>query len=139
MFEWDDILSVGIEVVDDQHQELFRIGRELVYVLENTSAGLDQYDDIIKLLKELHTYANYHFSEEEKLMEAADFIGLPAHRFQHKIFVKKIEEIELDELDEDQKNHALDLLDFLANWITNHIMKIDREYIPDVQKYLASK
>ncbi|MFY9395095.1 MAG: hypothetical protein WAP36_10445 [Halanaerobiales bacterium] len=51
MFEWDDILSVGIEVVDDQHQELFRIGRELVYVLENTSAGLDQYDDIIKLLK----------------------------------------------------------------------------------------
>ncbi len=70
MFEWDDILSVGIEVVDDQHQELFRIGRELVYVLENTSAGLDQYDDIIKLLKELHTYANYHFSEEEKLMEA---------------------------------------------------------------------
>jgi hemerythrin len=139
MFEWDDILSVGIEVVDDQHQELFRIGRELVYVLENTSAGLDQYDDIIKLLKELHTYANYHFSEEEKLMEAADFIGLPAHRFQHKIFVKKIEEIELDELDEDQKNHALELLDFLANWITNHIMKVDREYIPDVQKYLASK
>ena len=139
MFEWDEILSVGIDVVDDQHQELFRIGRELVYVLENTSAGLDQYDDIIKLLKELHTYANYHFSEEEKLMEAADFIGLPAHRFQHKIFVKKIEEIELDELDEDQKNHALDLLDFLANWITNHIMKVDREYIPDVQKYLASK
>ncbi|HOA41422.1 MAG TPA: bacteriohemerythrin [Halanaerobiales bacterium] len=139
MFEWDDILSVGIEVVDDQHQELFRIGRELVYVLENTSAGLDQYDDIIKLLKELHTYANYHFSEEEKLMEAADFIGLPAHRFQHKIFIRKIEEIELGELDEDQKNHALDLLDFLANWITNHIMKVDREYIPDVQKYLASK
>ena len=139
MFEWDEILSVGIDVVDDQHQELFRIGRELVYVLENTSAGLDQYDDIIKLLKELHTYANYHFSEEEKLMEAADFIGLPAHRFQHKIFVKKIEEIELGELDEDQKNHALDLLDFLANWITNHIMKVDREYIPDVQKYLASK
>ncbi|MGB4045849.1 MAG: hemerythrin family protein [Halanaerobiales bacterium] len=139
MFEWDDILSVGIEVVDDQHQELFRIGRELVYVLENTSAGLDQYDDIIKLLKELHTYANYHFSEEEKLMEAADFIGLPAHRFQHKIFIRKIEEIELDEIDEDQKNQALELLDFLANWITNHIMKIDREYIPDVQKYLASK
>lgn len=139
MFEWDEILSVGIDVVDDQHQELFRIGRELVYVLENTSAGLDQYDDIVKLIKELHTYAIFHFSEEEQLMEKADFIGLAAHRFQHKIFVKKIEEIELGELDEDQKNHALDLLDFLANWITNHIMKIDREYIPDVQKYLASK
>src|SRR5690554_4177768 len=139
MFEWDDILSVGIEVVDDQHQELFRIGRELVYVLENTSAGLDQYDDIVKLIKELHTYAIFHFSEEEQLMEAADFIGLPAHRFQHKIFVKKIEEIELDNLDEDQKNHALDLLDFLANWITNHIMKVDREYIPEVQKYLDNK
>lgn len=139
MFEWDEILSVGIDVVDDQHQELFRIGRELVYVLENTFEGLDQYDDIVKLIKELHTYAIFHFSEEEQLMEKADFIGLAAHRFQHKIFVKKIEEIELGELDEDQKNHALDLLDFLANWITNHIMKIDREYIPDVQKYLASK
>ena len=29
MFEWDEILSVGIDVVDDQHQEeLFRIGRD---------------------------------------------------------------------------------------------------------------
>lgn len=139
MFEWDEKLSVGIDVVDDQHQELFRIGRDLVDVLENVSEGLDQYDEIVRLLKELHSYAQFHFSEEEKLMEEADFIGLAAHRFQHKIFVKKIEEIELDNLDEDQKNHALDLLDFLANWITNHIMKVDREYIPEVQKYLDNK
>lgn len=139
MFEWNEKLSVEIDEIDEQHQKLLKIGRELVDVLEITSDGIDQYDDIKRLLKELHNYTLYHFGKEEELMEKADYIGLPNHRFQHKIFIKKLEEVNLDEIDENQKDYTMDLLNFIANWITNHIMKIDKEYTPVVKEFFESK
>lgn len=84
-------------------KKLFSIADELFLALENNEEGFDQYDTIHKLLKELHDYTVYHFETEEELMERHDFIGLGSHRFQHKIFVKKLEEIDLEELDLNQK------------------------------------
>jgi len=128
MFEWDNKYSVGIVDIDNQHKKLFSIGRDLVDVLENASEGLDQYDEIKRLIKDLHNYTIYHFDSEEKLLEKADYIGLPSHQFQHKIFIKRLEDIDLDKLDQDQKDSTMELLDFIANWIGNHILEIDMQY-----------
>ncbi len=128
MFEWDDKFSVEVTEIDEQHKKLFSIGRDLVGILENTSEGIDQFDDIRRLIKELHKYTIYHFDAEEKLMEKADYIGLPTHKFQHKIFIKKLEEINLDKLDQEQKDSTMKLLDFIANWIGSHILEVDMKY-----------
>lgn len=128
MFEWNEKFSVGIGNIDEQHKKLFSIGRDLVGVLENTSEGLDQFDEIKRLLKDLHKYTIYHFDTEEKLMAKADYIDLPTHKFQHKLFIKKIEDIDLDNLDLNQKDSAIELLDFIANWVGNHILEVDIKY-----------
>ncbi|MTI59756.1 MAG: bacteriohemerythrin [Firmicutes bacterium] len=128
MFEWKNSYSVGIEEIDKQHENLLGIGEELVYVMENITKGLDQYDEIKRLLKELYDYTIYHFTAEEELMKKYDFIDLPSHQFQHKLFVKKIEEIDLDEFDNDQIDSTFKIMEFLSNWITNHILKIDPQY-----------
>lgn len=128
MFEWNDSYSVGIKEIDKQHKKLLGIGEELVYVMENTSKGLDQYDKVKQLLKELYDYTVYHFTAEEELMEKYDFLDLPSHQFQHKLFIKKIEEIDLDEFDNDQRDSTFKIMQFLSNWITNHILKIDPQY-----------
>lgn len=128
MFEWDDKFSVEITEIDKQHKKLFSIGRNLVSVLENTSEGIDQYDDIKRLIKELHKYTIKHFNAEEKLMEKADYIGLPNQKFQHKIFVKKLEEIDIEKLDQAQEDSTMKLLDFIANWIGSHILEVDMKY-----------
>lgn len=128
MFEWKDSYSVGIEKINEQHKKLLSIGEELVYVIENTSKGLDQYDEVKRLLKELYDYTIYHFSYEEELMEKHDFLELPSHKFQHKLFVKKLEEIDLKEFDNDQIESTNQLLNFIANWITDHILKEDQKY-----------
>src|SRR5690554_6647367 len=130
MFEWKEEYSVGIKEIDKQHRKLLGIGEELYYVLENTSQGIDQYDNIRALLKELYDYTVYHFGAEEELMEEHDYIGLGSHRFQHKFFIKKLEEIDLEELDLNQEGAVMDLLDFVADWITKHILEVDQEYIP---------
>ncbi len=135
MFEWNENFSVGIKKIDNQHQKLLSIGSELVTVLDNTAEGFDQYDEIKKLLNELFDYTVYHFSIEEKMMEEHNFIGLPAHRFEHKIFIKKLEDIDPEELDTNQNEATMNLLNFVASWITNHILEIDQKYAP----YLSEK
>ncbi|MEJ6949700.1 bacteriohemerythrin [Natronospora cellulosivora (SeqCode)] len=130
MFDWKERYSVGVKEIDEQHKQLLSIGRELVSVLENTSEGLDQYDEIKRLIKKLHEYTVHHFDFEEKMMAERNFIDLASHSFQHKIFIKKIEDIDLEKIDLNQKGYTLEILDFLASWISNHILKIDHKYIP---------
>lgn len=128
MFEWKNTYSVGIKEIDKQHKNLLGIGEKLVYVMENTTKGLDQYDEIKRLLKELYEYTIYHFNSEEELMKKHDFLELPSHQFQHKLFVKKLEAMDLDGFDNDQLESTNQLLDFIANWITEHILKEDQKY-----------
>ncbi|MFW6238065.1 MAG: bacteriohemerythrin [Bacillota bacterium] len=128
MFTWKEKYSVGHKKLDDQHKKLLDIGRELVYVLENTSKGIDQYDKIAELLQEMTEYTKYHFENEEKIMEEHNFIDLDSHRFQHKIFVKKLEEIDLENVDTNQQGSVMKLLDFIADWIQNHILEMDKKY-----------
>ncbi len=130
MFEWKEKYSVGIEKFDNQHKKLLNIGQELVYAMENTSAGIDQYDKIVSLLQEMQDYTVYHFEFEEEVMEKYDYINLDSHRFQHKMFVKKLNDIDLEEFDLDQKELTMELLDFIANWIQNHILEEDQKYSP---------
>lgn len=130
MFEWKEDYSVSYEKIDDQHKKLLAIGRELINVMENTSEGFDQFDHLKSLLKELYDYTIYHFNAEEKIMEEHNFLDLPTHRFQHKFFVKKLEEIDIDEFDLNQNDSTLKLLDFVANWIGNHILIEDHKYAP---------
>ncbi len=128
MFEWKEEYSVGIDKIDKQHQKLLEIGREIVYVLDNAQEGIDQYDEIISLLSELQEYTVYHFNSEEEMMYKHDFYELGSHKFQHKMFVKKLEDIDPDKIDEGQKGFTLEILNFVANWIGNHIMKEDQKY-----------
>ena len=135
MFKWKDKFSVGIEKFDNQHQKLLEIGRELYYAFDNVEEGIDQYDKIIEILKKLHDYTIYHFDSEEEILEKYGYPHLDKHQEAHENFVKKIEEIDLKEIDLNQKEFSMELLNFIATWIENHIMGEDQKYIP----YLENK
>lgn len=139
MFEWNEKLSVGISEIDEQHKKLLEIGRKFVDVLESTASGYDEYDELRKLLANLYNYTEYHFDYEEELMEKAGYADLHSHHIQHEKFKEKISEIDLDELDEDQYIYTMEILDFLSNWIVNHILKIDTQYKPIVLNYLSKE
>ena len=68
MFKWKEDFSVNIKTIDEQHQELFRIGNSL-YNIISIKGGIDRYDEIMKILYEMRDYAIYHFDYEEKLMK----------------------------------------------------------------------
>ncbi|QZY55043.1 bacteriohemerythrin [Crassaminicella profunda] len=127
MFEWKSDYKVHIAEIDQQHKKLLQIGGRLVDLLK-LKDDIDHYDEIIEILRELREYTEYHFAHEEKLLEKYGYQQLRIHKRQHKSFVNKIIQLENQDIDEKQKGIELHMIEFLANWIENHILKTDHEY-----------
>lgn len=135
MFEWKEKYSVGVEKFDKQHKQLLKIGRDLVSAFENMEKGIDQFDLIVELLQEMQEYTVYHFESEEKAMKEIDYPELNQHKEIHQKFVKKLEDIDVENIDKNQKQFSMELLDFIANWIEEHILGEDQKY----KSYFADK
>jgi hemerythrin family protein len=115
----EDYLT-GIATVDAQHGKLFDLANEC-YELVMESEAADKYDKIVAIIQELAAYAGTHFENEEAY---AARVGDP-HRFSHRAlhlrFMKKVGEIDLETVDENQQEYLLNILDFLARWLYEHI------------------
>jgi len=127
IFKWKDTFCTGIEEVDVQHKRLFELGSEL-YEIVTLNDGFDHYDELVEILENLKDYTIYHFEHEEKLMEKYNYELIEEHKVEHRKFIEKIADVETENLDEKQKKIMLTMIEFIANWISTHILKTDFKY-----------
>lgn len=120
MYEFTDEYLTGIEAIDNEHRELFRIAGEAYDLLKNQFIT-DKFDYIAHILQELRDYTKTHFAHEEAYMQSIGYKRLFTQKMEHDAFVKKLDSLDLDDIDEKQHESLLDVLDFLANWLINHI------------------
>lgn len=126
MYEMKEEYLTGNGVIDSEHTKLFELINS-VYNLAKEEFLVDKYDQIMVALRELKDYTKYHFSHEEEYMESIDYDAIFIQRAQHKIFVKKLEDIDLRDInDEDEDKFISELLEFLTDWLVNHIVKLDK-------------
>lgn len=116
----------GIEQVDDQHKKLFEIIGTANDLINNEFIP-DKFDYITDILTELTEYTKVHFADEEKYMESAGYEGLEAQRQAHAGFIEKLEDIQIDGFEENQQEVLMGMMDFLFNWLVQHILKMDKK------------
>ena len=85
------------------------------------------YDKIMDILNELKAYTIEHFSDEEEYMESIRYEGLAAQKRAHEAFVDKLENINLEKIDNDPQEYLQELLEFLLGWLINHILHTDKK------------
>jgi hemerythrin len=121
--EWTDALSVGIDVIDDDHKGLINI---INRVLEAEREG----GSVKWALGELAGYASSHFAREEKMMAAANYPELAAHKKAHKAFVEWLRSLRTVYGADPGAEYYLaeSMREYLQTWLTNHIMKVDADY-----------
>ncbi|MGN0152930.1 MAG: bacteriohemerythrin [Lachnospiraceae bacterium] len=124
--EFTEEYLTGIEMIDKEHQELFRIIEKANMLVKSWTTG-DKYDDIMEILGELKEYTKYHFSDEEEYMAAIHYEGLEAQKRAHEAFVDKIENILVEEIDENPQEYLERLMEFLLGWLINHILHTDKK------------
>lgn len=125
MYEMKDEYLTGIKMIDEEHRKLFDIA-EKTYQLYKEEFIPDKYDHIRELLEELRQYTILHFEHEEKYMESIQYKKLFTQKIQHEGFRKKLEEINLNDLDENQDQLIEEILQFLTDWLVHHIMENDK-------------
>ena len=121
--EWNDALSVGVEKIDKQHQTLIDI---LNLLYDKIQEGKDKF--VIEIiLSDLIDYTKYHFAAEEDYFEKLNYHDVEKHKKAHKGFVDKINKF-YDDYKNNDAEISSKLLDFLKDWLINHIMVDDQSY-----------
>jgi len=129
MFKWKEEYCVNIDTIDRQHQQLFKLGND-IYNLLILDDGFDHYDEIMNILGELYNYTSYHFNYEEELLKNLEYDSwdLKIHKAEHKGFLNKILKISEEQVDTEQRKVTLQLMEFIANWIEQHVLNTDKQY-----------
>jgi hemerythrin-like metal-binding protein len=120
-FAWSSALALGVPVLDEQHEELFRrFGR-----LEDAILARDR-TEAPRLLAYLIAYAREHFAAEEALMREVGYPDLERHAAEHRAFAREIERLDLAHA-RDGSSAALVLrLDLdVGGWLRDHIYASD--------------
>jgi len=127
--QWSGRLSVGIEVIDDQHKKLVSIVNRLYDAMKRGKGN----DILSGILSELIEYTNYHFTTEETLMRDNAYPGYQAHKSSHSMLVEKVMDLDLD-LKAGKFALSVQVFNFLKDWLVNHIQREDKKYAPFLTK-----
>jgi hemerythrin len=92
---------------------------------------VDKYDQSVAIFDELKNYTVYHFSFEENYMKSIGYRRFLSHKVQHDDFIQKINETDLDKIDENQEQYLIDTLEFVVDWIEKHILGVDKRITQD--------
>ncbi len=125
---WDEKYNTGCPEIDRQHRGLFDIINKLSDKLHSI-----EKDDIVDILNDLYKYTDEHFRTEEELFEKSSFPNAKEHKLQHKEFINKVAEF-TSKFEKEDAMLTFDILFFLKDWILEHILYSDREYVEYVCK-----
>ena len=124
---WRQEYNVGIERIDSQHKVLFCSIRSLEKAIDRKDFSAIPY-----LLDMLDIYLKEHFREEEIYLKGLP--GFSAHNQKHWDFLGEVlrftREYQKDSVD--VAALAVEIHDFLYNWLQNHILTTDKKDLRQV-------
>jgi hemerythrin-like metal-binding protein len=123
--EWGPKLIIGIDEIDDQHQELVSLINQL-HKATKMKKGSKTSGEILNALAE---YTVYHFDNEKNIFEKYGYPETKAHLKIHDELVAQVLDFKT-QFEEGKAVLTMDLMDFLNSWLKDHILKTDTKYVP---------
>ena len=121
--KWETDLETGIQVVDRQHKEFFRLVNNL---LDNSIKDKDR-EPVFKAFKFLNLYIIEHFGMEESLMMEYKYQFLREHRGFHQYFRSELQKLEAQISGSYFDEVSMRLNYLMVNWFVNHIKVQDKK------------
>ena len=125
-FTWKDDYLIHHSEIDLQHQKLVSLINELYADLLVAQNNEQKRQAIQKLLEELVDYSYYHFDTEEKLMVQLEYPCYIQHVKQHMQFKEQVAQF-MQVQSEDAKVMPFPIVVFLKDWLTSHILQMDKQ------------
>ncbi|MCM1245013.1 MAG: response regulator [Roseburia sp.] len=123
-FVWKEEYKIGVDVIDKEHQRLFKIINKLFAFQEDEKSGQWACQEGIKFFKQ---HALEHFADEERYMESIQYEGLEQHRGIHKGFRENtLPALEQELVETGYSPEAIEhFLGVCAGWLIGHTLTED--------------
>lgn len=125
--EWKSNYATNVDPFDAHHRRLFDLINQLYEGVFKCQDLSDEQELTSKTLKELADYVQYHFEAEENFLRDAKFPGLEVQIKQHQLFAAKVLLLQRQH-DLGQATLSLDTFLFLKEWLSEHILGLDKQY-----------
>jgi hemerythrin-like metal-binding protein len=123
MYQWEEKYSIGIQSIDNQHKEIFKLLNSLLEAMKQGQAA----SVTSQIILELEKYSRTHFQKEEYFFKRFNYSGAASHILEHQVFIQKINLLK-SELTTGKFVLCIELLNFMKNWIEHHILEVDMQY-----------
>ena len=120
---WQDSYSVGIKLMDEQHQFLIHLINELY----GESQAHTAEKNVSNILDQMIRYSRFHFSAEEIMLKNAKYPNLDNQIKEHREYVARVLDFQSQML-VNQEIISLEVLHFLKEWWIGHIQGHDQLY-----------
>jgi len=131
LMTWNDKLSVGVKVLDDDHKKLVGMVNQLYDAIQSGHGK----DSLGKTLDGLIEYTKVHFGHEEQFFAQTSYAASADHKKEHDDLTRQVLDIQQKYKKGATGCLSLEVMNFLKNWLVTHIQGSDQKYGP----YLNSK
>jgi len=103
-FEWLESFAIGVDKIDSDHQNLFKIAQELYEIISNKSP-----QTCTELLNQFILRAEEHFAAEEALLERTGYPDLDSHKIYHRQLIVGAQQVKaqcLENIKDGQPEHC---------------------------------
>lgn len=125
LIKWNTDLHVGVREIDLQHQRLVGMINELDDAMKQGKGK----DLLGKIIQDMVSYAGNHFRTEEKYFDQFGYPEAADHKKEHGAFTHKVLDFK-SQFDKGKIGLSIEVMDFLCNWLKNHIQGVDKKYGP---------
>ena len=127
--EWDVSFSTGIGSFDNEHKALFRMVNDLHDAMQQKRSR----KAVGQILNDLAEYTVNHFANEERAFSQTHYADEVAHKQLHKDLVAQVVDL-IGKFSSGEAVLSQDIINFLQDWLINHIKGQDKKYGSYLQK-----
>ncbi|MDJ0880071.1 MAG: bacteriohemerythrin [Gammaproteobacteria bacterium] len=124
---WTEEFSVGHKQLNDQHLKIVSFINELI------ESPINDQVDALKCISRMLEYSKEHLEYEEGLLERHNYPEASSHSIIHQFYVRKVENF-LKMSFHEPHIFRTEVLSFLKEWWTYHILEEDMKYRPFLEE-----
>ena len=122
LMDWNDRLSVGVEMIDSDHKHLVSLVNEL-HDAVRAARGKEVLGHV---LDGLITYTKTHFAREEAEMAKFKYPQAADHIKEHTTLAKQVIDVQAKYKAGNTAVLSMEVMAFLRDWLLKHIQGSDK-------------
>jgi hemerythrin-like metal-binding protein len=126
---WKEEYRLGVETIDSQHQQLFKMVDNLLQVIDDSQHG-DYKKECADAVSFLYDYTVKHFQFEEGYQASIGYADIAAHKLQHKRFIVTVDNFAKRMLDSNYDMKVVRAFSgSLVAWLNYHVAETDQKIV----------